>query len=58
MKKPYMHTSIGSTGRYCDLIIFFQLYGSRAELVQGNLKWVVQYDPPNLQLNSIAIYLK
>ena len=47
MKKPYMHTIIGSTGKYCVLITFFQLYGPRAGLVECDLKWVVQYNPPS-----------
>ena len=47
MKKPHMHTIIGSPGRDCVLIIFFQLYGSRAGHFEGKLFWVGQYDSPN-----------
>ena len=32
MKKPYMHTIIGSSGRDCVLIILHQLCGSKAGL--------------------------
>ena len=44
MKKPYMHTIIGSSGRDCVLIILFQLYGSKARLFEYNLFWVGQYN--------------
>ena len=44
MKRPYMHTIIGSSGRDCVLIILFQLYGTRAGLFEGNLSWVGQYE--------------
>ena len=56
MKKPYMHTIIASTGKYCVLITFFQLYGPKAGLVECDLKWVVQYrgaPPPPPTFNSI-----
>ena len=32
MKKLYMCTNVGSSGRDCVLIILFQLYGSKAQL--------------------------
>ena len=44
MKRPYMHTIIGSSGRDCVLIILFQLYGTRAGLFEGNLSGVGQYE--------------
>ena len=43
MKKLYMCTIVGSYGRDCALIIFFQLYGSKAELFEGDLFWVGHY---------------
>ena len=46
MKKPYMRTIIGSSGRDCVLITLFQLYASKAGLFEGNLFWVGQYDHP------------
>ena len=45
MKKPYMHTIIGFSGRGCVLIIIFQLCGSKAGIFEGNLFWVGQCDP-------------
>ena len=48
MKKLYMHTIIGSSGRDCVLTILFQLYGSKAGLFEGNLFWVGQCDPLKL----------
>ena len=50
MKKLYMCTIIGSVGRDCVLIIFFQLYGSNAGTFEGNLFRVGQYNPPNLHI--------
>ena len=44
MKKPYMRTIIGSSGRDCVLIILFQFYDSKARLFESNLFWVGQYD--------------
>ena len=41
-----MHTIIGSSRRECVLVILFQLYGSRAELFEGDLFTVGQYDLP------------
>ena len=32
-----MHTIIGSSGSNCVLIILFQLYGSKARLLEGDL---------------------
>ena len=43
MKKPYMHTIIGSSGRDCVLIILFEFHGSRAGLFDGDLFCVGQY---------------
>ena len=37
MKKLYMHTAVGFSGRECILIILFQLYGSRAGLLEDDL---------------------
>ena len=45
MKKLYMRTNIGSSERDSVLIILYQLYGSKADLFDGNLLWVSQYDP-------------
>ena len=45
MKKLYIRTIIGSSGRDCALIILFQLYGSKTGLFESNLFWVDQYDP-------------
>ena len=42
MKKPYIHTIIGSSGREYVLTISFQLYGSKAELFESNIFWVGQ----------------
>ena len=50
MKKLYMHTIIGSSGRDCVLIILLQLYDSKAGLFENNLVWVGQYDSVNLQI--------
>ena len=40
MKKHYMHTIIGSSGRDCVFIILFQLHGTKAGLFEDNLLWV------------------
>ena len=40
-----MHIIIGPSGSNCVLIILFQLYDSTAELLEGDLFWVPQYDP-------------
>ena len=45
MKKPYLCTIIGSSGRDCVLIILFELYGSKTGFFEGNLFWVGHYDP-------------
>ena len=37
MKKLFMCTIIGSSGRDCGLIILFQLYGSTAGFFESNL---------------------
>ena len=37
MKKPYMRTIIGSSGRDCVLNILFQLYGLKAGLFESTL---------------------
>ena len=62
MKKPYMRTITGSSGRDCVLIILFQLYGSKPGLFESNLFWVGQYDHlRNLRIgrrtSPILIYL-
>ena len=63
MKKPYVHTIIGSSGRDCVLIILFQLYGCKAEPFEDSLFWVGHYDLPHLQpsywekTNAMLIYL-
>ena len=48
-----MHTIIGSSRRECVLVILFQLYGSRAELFEGDLFWVGQ--PPTFILEEELI---
>ena len=51
MKKLYMHTIIGSSGKDFVLTILFQLYGSKAGIFKCNLFWVGHYDPfPNLHI--------
>ena len=45
MKKPYTRSIIGSSARNCVLIILFQLYNFKAELLGGNSFHVGQYDP-------------
>ena len=40
MKKPYMTTVKGSSGRDCVLIIMFELYGSKSAFFKSNLFWV------------------
>ena len=55
IKKLYMYTIIGSSGRDCVLIILFQLYGSKAKLFDGNLLWLDQYDHPNVILKEELI---
>ena len=53
MKKPYMRTIIGSSGRDCVFIMLVPLYGSKTGLIQDNLFRVGQYDsppPPNLHI--------
>ena len=46
MKKLYVLTIIGSSGRNCGLIILFQIYGSKAGLFESNLFRVGQYGTP------------
>ena len=46
MKKLYMCTIIGSSGRDCVLINLLEVYGSKAELFESTLLEVGQYDPP------------
>ena len=53
-----MHTIIGSSGSNCVLIILFQLYGSKAALLEGHLMWVVQYDSPTFILEEELIQYK
>ena len=55
MKKPYMGTIIGSSGRDCVLVILFQIYGPEGGLFEGNLFWVGQYDPPTFILEEEQI---
>ena len=55
IKKLYMYTIIGSSGRDCVLIILFQLYGSKAGLFEDNLFWLDQYDHPNVILKEELI---
>ena len=50
-----MHIIIGPSGSNCVLIILFQLYDSTAELFEGDLFWVPQYDPPTLILEGELI---
>ena len=45
MKKLYIRTIKGFSGRDCVLIIIFQLYSSKTGLFEGNLFWMGQYDP-------------
>ena len=52
MKKPYVRTITGSSGRDCVLIIQFQLYGSKVGLFEDGLFWVGQYDSPPPPLSS------
>ena len=47
MKKPNIHTILGSSRRDCVLIILFQLYDSKSGPFEGNLFWVsVWHSPP------------
>ena len=57
MKKPYMHTIIGSSGRDCVSVILFQLYGSWARLFEGNLFLVGQYYPQRSSPKTTEIIL-
>ena len=54
-----MHTFIGSTGSNCVLIILFQLYGSRAGLIEGDFfsGWV-SITPPTFILEEELIQYK
>ena len=45
MKKLYMCTIIGSSGKDCVLIILFQLYESNAGLFQSNYPGCVNKTP-------------
>ena len=45
MKKLYMCTIIGSSGKGCVLIILFQLYESNAGLFQSNYPGCVNKTP-------------
>ena len=52
MKKPFMRTIMGFSGRDFILIILFQLHGFKTGLFEGNLFWMGQYYPlPPLILN-------
>ena len=44
-----IHTIIVFSGRYCVLVILFELYESKARLFEGYLFWVDQYDPLSQQ---------
>ena len=55
MKKPYMRTIIGSSGRDSVLVILFQLYRSKAGFFNDNLFWVGQYDPTTFILEEELI---
>ena len=57
MKKPYKGTIICSSGRDCVLIILFQLEDSKADLFEGDLLRVGQYDPPNLHAGRTVQFL-
>ena len=57
MKKLYMRTIIGSSGRECVLIVLFQPYGSKAGIFENNLLWVGQCDPPTFILEEKLIQL-
>ena len=46
MKKPYIRTIIGSSGRDCILILF-QPYSSKAGIFESNLLRVGHYDLPS-----------
>ena len=50
MKKLYIRTIAGSSGKDYVLIISFQLYGTEGGLFEGNLFLVGQYDPPTFIL--------
>ena len=53
MKKLYMTTVKGSSGRDCVLIILFELYGSKSAFFKSNLFWVGHYNTPlNLHIGS------
>ena len=56
MKKPYMRTTIGSSGRDCVLIMLFQLCDSKAWLFESDLFWVGQYDPQTFMLEELIQY--
>ena len=55
MKKLYMRTIIGYSGRDCVLIILFQLYGSKTGPFQVNLFWLGKYDPRTFILEEELI---
>ena len=55
MKKPYISTIIRSSGKVCVLIILFQLYGSKAGLLDSNLFWVGHFTPPAFILEEQLI---
>ena len=55
MKKLYMCTIIGSSGRDCVLIILFQFYGSKAGLFESNLIWVDTPQPSTFILEEELI---
>ena len=55
MKKLYMCTIIGSSGKGCVLIILFQLYESNAGLFQSNYPGCVNNPPSTLILEEELI---
>ena len=47
MKKPYMHTIIGSSERDCVLMVLFHLYGTKAEHFKVICSEWVNINPPH-----------
>ena len=44
MKKPYLRTIIGSSGKGCVSVILFKLNGTKDGLFEDNLFWVGQHN--------------
>ena len=55
MKKPYMRTIIGFSGRGSVSIDIFQLYSYKAGRFEGLLFWVGQCDPSTFILEEKLI---